>query len=256
MRLLNSPMGTPAPGRPLWPRWVALAAFVITLVVAFVNLGYWQLDRLEQRRERNEAVVVHENAPVREWTEVFGPQITETDQWQRVRVTGSFDGEHQFVVRYRSNGGRSGYEILTPLRTEDGRHLLVNRGFAARDGADFPTVAPPAPTGEVTIVGNVRRNEQGPEQAMVPIEGLVRLVNSDAIARTLPYPLVNGYLGLLELTPAQQSGLEPVLPPDLNEGNHLSYAVQWFMFSARAAVGLVVLVRSDLKARRVSKGER
>lgn len=255
MRLFNSPMGTPAPGRPLWPRWVALAVFVITLVVAFVNLGYWQLDRLDQRRERNEAVVVHENAPVLDWSEVFGPVITEGDQWQRVRVTGTFDGEHQFVVRYRSNNGQSGYEILTPLHTEDGRHLLINRGFGARDGEDFPTTAPPAPTGKVTIVGNVRRNEQGPEHAMIPIDGLVRLVNSDAIAGSLPYPLVNGYLGLLEMTPPQQGVLVPVLPPELTEGNHLSYAVQWFTFSAMAAIGLVVLIRSDLKARRASKGE-
>lgn len=255
MKLLNSPMGTPAPGRRLWPRWVALAVFVITLVVAFVNLGYWQLDRLEQRRERNQAVVVHENAPVRDWAEVFGPVITEADQWQRVRVTGTFDGEHQFVVRYRSNAGESGYEILTPLQTRDGRHLLINRGFGARDGEDFPTTAPAAPAGEVTIVGNVRRNEQGPDNALVPIGGLVRGINSDAIGQALPYPLVNGYVGLLEITPDQRSGLQPVLPPELNDGSHLSYAVQWFMFSAMAAVGLVVLIRSDLKARRASKGE-
>lgn len=255
MKLLNASMGTPAAGRRLWPRWVALALFVITLVVAFVNLGYWQLDRLEQRRERNEAVIVHENAPVLEWSEVFGPVITEADQWQRVRVTGSFDGERQFVVRFRSNDGRSGYEVLTPLRTKDGRHLLVNRGFGSRDGKDFPTTAPPAPSGEVTIVGNVRRNEQGPENAMVPIDGLVRGINSEAIATALPYDLVDGYLGLLTIDPPQPAGLEPVLPPELNEGNHLSYAVQWFTFSALAAVGLVVLIRSDIKARRASKGE-
>ena len=121
MKLLQASMGTPAPGRPLWPRWVALAVFVVTLVVAFVNLGNWQLDRLDQRRERNESVAEHESAPVRNWDEVFGPVITEADQWQRVRVRGSFDGEHQFVVRYRSQEGRSGYEVLTPLRTADGQ---------------------------------------------------------------------------------------------------------------------------------------
>jgi len=242
-------MGVAPAGHRLWLRWAALAVVVVTLVVAMVNLGYWQLDRLEQRRERNDAVAGHENAPVRDWSEVFGPVITEADQWQRVRVSGTFDAEHQFVARYRSNAGQSGYEVLTPLRTADGRHLLVDRGFGARPaGEDFLTVAPPPPAGEVTIVGHVRRNEQGSEQATNPTDGQVRLVNSAAIATALPYPLLDGYLGVLEIVPPQQGGLVPVQPPELTEGNHLSYAVQWFMFSAIAGVGLVLLIRSDLKA--------
>ena len=248
---LNAPMGVAPSGRRLWLRWAALAVVVVTLVIAMVNLGYWQLDRLEQRRERNDAVAGHESAPVKDWTQVFGPVITEADQWQRVRVSGTFDAGHQFVVRYRSNAGQSGYEVLTPLRTADGRYLLVNRGFGARPaGQDFPTTAPPPPSGEVTILGHVRRNEQGPEQATNPADGQVRLVNSAAIAAALPYPLLDGYLGVLEIEPAQEGGLVPVQPPELTEGNHLSYAVQWFMFSAIAGVGLVLLIRSDLKAQR------
>jgi len=249
VKALKAPMGVAPAGRRLWLRWTALAVVVVTLVVAMVNLGYWQLDRLEQRRERNDAVASHEDAPVRDWTEVFGPVITEADQWQRVRVSGTFDAGHQFVVRYRSNAGQSGYEVLTPLRTGDGRYLLVNRGFGVRPaGQDFPTQAPAPPAGEVTIVGHVRRNEQGPEQATNPADGQVRLVNSAAIAAALPYPLLDGYLGVLEIEPPQQGGLVPVKPPELTEGNHLSYAVQWFMFSAIAGVGLVLLIRSDLKA--------
>lgn len=256
MKLFSSPMGTAASGRPLWPRWIALAVFVITLVVAFVNLGYWQLDRLEQRRERNESVIVHENSPVLDWPAVFGREIVEADQWQRVRVTGTFDGDHQFVVRYRSNDGQSGYEIVTPLLTSDGRHLLVSRGFGVRPSdQDFPTTAPPAPAGEVTIVGHVRRDEQGPQNAIVPVDGMMRLINAPAIAQVLPYPVVDGYLGALEMTPPQGGDLVPVSPPELTEGNHLSYAVQWFTFSAMAAVGLVVLIRSDIKARRATKGK-
>lgn len=251
MRLLSAPMGAPAPGARMWPRWVALAVLVVTLVIAFVNLGYWQLDRLDQRRERNQSVAEHENAPVRDWDEVFGPVITESDQWQRVQVTGTFDGEHQFIVRYRSQEGRSGYEVLTPLRTGDGRHLLVNRGFGVRPaGEDFPATAPPAPTGQVQVVGHVRRNEQGSGQAVTPADGQVRLVNSVAIAEALPYDLLDGYLGVLEMDPAAQDGLVPVLPPPADEGSHLSYAIQWFMFSALAGVGLVVLIRTDVKAQR------
>lgn len=253
--LLNQPMGTRPAGK-MWLRWLALAVVVGCLATAFINLGFWQLDRLDQRRHLNQSVVQHEDAPVRDYSEVFGPVITDDDQWQRVRVTGTFDPVHQFVVRYRSNAGLQGYEVVTPLTTADGRHLLVDRGFAQRpDGQDFPSSAPPPPAGQVSIVGYVRRNDEGPQSALTPADGTIRLVNSTALEQALGYPLLNGYLTVLEQTPAAGDGLSPVQPPELTEGNHFSYAIQWFMFSGIAAVGLVLLIRSDVKARRAMTQE-
>lgn len=250
MTLLNKPMGVTSGTQRLWPRWLALAAVVIGLVVAFVNLGNWQLSRLEQRRERNEVVIQHENSPILDFAEVFGRPITEADQWQKVRVTGTFDAAHQYVVRYRSNAGTTGYEVLGVLQTDDGRHLLVSRGFTERPaGQDFPRIAPPPPSGTVTIVGTVRRNETGDDNATVPDQGAIRLINSVAIGRTLPFPVLDGYLGVVEIAPADPAGLVPVESPDLNEGNHFSYALQWFSFSGLAALGLVLMIRSDVKAK-------
>lgn len=250
MSLLNRPMGTSATGGRLWPRWLALAAFVIGLSVAFVNLGYWQLDRLDQRRARNQAVVAHEDSPVVEFGDVFGRPISEQDQWQRARVTGTFDADHQFLVRYRSNAGVTGYEVVTPLRTDAGRAVLVDRGFAQRPaGQDFPSVIPPPPAGTVTVVGHVRRSEQGNPEAVEPNGNQVRLINAEALGRALPYPVVDGYLGALTMTPEQTGGLVPVSPPELTEGSHLAYAVQWFMFTGIAGIGLIVLIRSDVRQR-------
>lgn len=250
MSFLNRPMGTPATAGRLWPRWLALAAVVIGLCIAFVNLGHWQLDRLDQRRARNNSVVAHENSPVVDFSEVFGRPIGEADQWQRVRVTGTFDADHQFLVRYRSNAGTTGYEVVTPLRTDDGVVVLVDRGFATRPaGEDFPSVIPPPPSGAVTVIGHVRRDEQGSPGAVEPNGNQVRLINSQALGRVLPYPVVEGYLGALSIAPEQSGGLVPVEPPELTEGSHLAYAVQWFMFAGMAGIGLIVLIRSDLRAR-------
>lgn len=253
MRLLDTPMGTAPTGNRPWLRWLVLAIFVIALTVAFVNLGNWQLDRLDQRRARNDSVLAHENAPPVEFSAAFNRTITEADQWQRVRVRGTFDAEHQFVVRYRFNAGQSGYEVVTPLRTTTGEWVLVDRGFAVRPAdQDFPSVLPEPPAGEVSIVGYVRRDEQGSRDAMSPMPpgNSIRLVNSGALAAALPYPVVNGYLSVLEITPAQSGDLIPVQPPELNEGNHFSYALQWFMFAGIAGIGLVMLIRSDVRAMR------
>ncbi len=237
------------PVRKLVLRWLGLAVCLAALAWAFVNLGFWQLDRLDQRRERNGTVVAHENSPVVDWRQVFTRQITEPNQWQRVSATGTYDAAHQFVVRYRSNDGQTGYEIVTPLRTPDGT-ILVDRGFVVRPAAqDFPKVAPPPPSGTVTLLGYVRRDEQGDAGATTPTDGQVRLINSAALGATLPYPVVNGYISLLSSEPGQSPDLLPVRPPALTEGNHFSYALQWFAFASLAAVGLFVFIRADLRDR-------
>ena len=211
--------------RRLWLRWALLIVFVALLGVTFVSLGNWQLDRLAQRKERNATTITNEQKPVQPYEQVFTHPITDADQWQRVEARGTFDADHQFIVRYRSNGGADGYEVLTPLRTASGA-VLVDRGFIPLErGTRIPSVAPVPPT-------------------------QVRLINSDAIAVTLPYEIESGYIGLLTVQPEQQGGFQPIQLPDLSEGPHFWYAVQWFLFTAIGVTGIVVFIRGDLRARR------
>ena len=236
--------------RRLWLRWALLIMFVAVLGVIFVNLGEWQLDRLAQRKERNATTITNEQKPVQPYEQVFTHPITDADQWQRVEARGTFDPEHQFVLRYRNNGDADGYEVVTPLRTATGA-VLVDRGFIPLErGARIPAVAPAPPTGEVTVLGHVRRDEKGRRAAITPAGNQMRLINSEAIAATLPYPIASGYIGLLTVQPEQQGGLQPIQLPELSEGPHFWYAVQWFMFTAVAVAGIVVFIRSDLRARR------
>jgi len=236
-------------------RWLGLALFAAVLGTVFVNLGQWQLHRLEERRSTNVAIIGAERAPVVPFTEYFTRPITEADQWHRVQIRGTFDAEHQFVVRYRSNGEDSGYEVVTPLRADNGTVVLVDRGFVAlAGGAQIPSTAAPPPTGTVTVVGHVRRNENGSSGAVDPAAGQVRLINAPAIARTLPYPIADGYIGLLTIDPPQPAGFVPVQPPELSDGPHFWYAVQWFMFTALGLAGVFVFIRSDLRARRQQRG--
>jgi cytochrome oxidase assembly protein ShyY1 len=241
--------------RRLWLRWTLLIIFVALLGVVFVNLGDWQLDRLAQRRERNATTIANEQKPVRSYEQIFTHPITDADQWQQVQARGTFDSNHQFVVRYRSNGDADGYEIVTPLRTATGA-VLVDRGFIPLErGARIPSAAPAPPSGEVVVVGHVRRNEKGRRVATTPAGNQMRLINSDAIAPTLPYRITSGYIGLLTVQPEQQGGFQPVQLPELSEGPHFWYAVQWFMFTAVAVAGIVVFIRSDLRARREERDQ-
>lgn len=234
-----------------WLRWGLMTLFVVALGFTFVNLGQWQLDRLDQRRDRNATTAEHENAPVRPFEEVFTQPILDSDQWQRVTVRGEFIADKQLQARYRSFDGMTGWELVTPLRTTGGQVVLVDRGFVERPpGQDFPKVFPDPPAGEVQLTGYVRRNEQGNTNQMTPTENTVRLINSETLAPALGLPLVNGYLSLIDVTPAQSAELQPITPPPPTEGPHWSYAMQWFAFAAIAAIGLFILIRNDIKDRK------
>lgn len=230
-----------------------LVVFVSVLAVVFVNLGEWQLRRLDQREARNATTIANEQAPVKPYEQVFTRDLGDADQWQRVTATGTFDAEHQFVVRNRTNGDDRGYEIVTPLRTATGV-VLVDRGFITlTPGTGIPTTAPPPPSGAVTVLGHVRRNEQGRSGAIQPVDGSVRLVNSDALQSALPYPVPDGYISALETTPPQSTDLVPIASPELSSGPHFWYAMQWFMFTGIGILGIVVFIRSDLRDRRTAR---
>lgn len=234
----------------LWARWALLTAFVLAFGTACAFLGNWQLDRLHSRRDRNVSTVHNEQQPVRPYTEVFTRTILDADQWQRVSATGTFDAEHQYVLRYRSSGDTDGYEVVTPLRTSTGT-VLVDRGIVpVTNGAQIPTTAPAPPAGEVTVVGHVRRDEEGKRSARVPVDGSMRLIDAQAIAATLPYPVVDGYIGLLTVDPPQPGGFTPIALPEISDGPHFWYAVQWFMFAGIGLAGVVVFIRGDLRERR------
>ena len=230
-------------------RWIALGVLATVLAVTFVMLGRWQLSRLDERRAANAIVVAHRDMPVQPYGQVMGGPIGDDDQWFQVTATGTYLPE-QFQVRYRSLDGAYGSEVVAVLQTDAGDHLLVDRGFLQREGSrpdgDVPAVTP----GEVTVTGYVRRNERGDSIAMEPHEGQIRLISSEALGESLGLDLLDGFIALSESTPADVGGLTPVPPPDLSEGPHLSYALQWVAFTVVGVIGVGVLVRADIRDRR------
>ena len=146
----------------------------------------------DQRRAMNNSVITHENSTPVDFASVFNHTIVEADQWQRVAVEGTFDADHQYLVRYRSSGDASGYEVITPLHTTTGASVLVDRGFGVKAATqDYPSVLPAPPAGEVSIVGYVRRDEQGTTDAMTPVQPLntgVRWSSARSLSARNPVP--------------------------------------------------------------------
>lgn len=234
---------------------------VAALVVAMVNLGFWQVRRLDERRGVNALVESRRALPVDDVALVVEPGVGTAAAidaaagatYRRVSATGAYDTANEVVVRSRSLGGRPGVWVLTPLVLDGGEALVVNRGFVAVAGTPdgVPTEAA-APIGDVEVEGLLRpTQEHGRFGATDPPEGrLPDLARADLVRlqQQVPYELYPVYLDLATQSPPV-ADLPVLLPePELDDGPHLGYAAQWFIFSAIATFGYPLILRRQARA--------
>lgn len=239
----------------LRPSWIAFHLLVIAGIVAMVNFGLWQLDRLDQRRTFNAEVIARSELPVAPVEQLLPstgtpPEAVRELEWRAASARGTYRPDEQFLVVNRSQNGRAGFNVVTPMTLPDGRILVVNRGFVPL-GFDPPD----PPPGEVTVGGVLRPSEEPRTgQLSDPAEGVLREVQRIDLERLAPQlggPALPVHLVLVESDPAELPGLpDPVIRPDLSDGPHLSYAVQWFIFATSVAVGWVLAVRLSVTKRR------
>lgn len=214
-----------------------------------VNLGLWQLRRLDEKRTFNAHLSAATTRPV---TELFrtpswkttGADITE---WSRLLVEGTYDVDRMVTIVNRSQDGTAGYDTLVPLVLADGRVLFVNRGFVPLSKA-----APSPPTGPVKVMGYVRRTQTrgalGAVDSTDPSTTEFQRFDIELIAARITSDHFPWFLQRIKESPTQDGPWPATVAlPGLTEGPHLSYAVQWFFFSSVALAGWGVVVRRRLR---------
>jgi surfeit locus 1 family protein len=224
---------------------------VAVLAVVFVRLGFWQLDRLEERRLENtvtEQRYLAEPVELGELLSGAGGDF-ESLEYRRALAAGRFDPASEVLIRSQVYRGSAGFHVITPLGGEDGSAVLVNRGWVPLVLDQVPVARALPPEGVVTVEGWIRPTRE--RQALGPVdpaEGrLVALSRVDIarIQKQVPYELAPVYLVLVG-----EQGNElpvPLKPPRFDdEGPHLGYAIQWFSFALIGIVGYGFLLRRRL----------
>ena len=246
----------------LRPKWIVSHVFVAALVVAMIWAGFWQLSRLQEKRDRNDKVTARSAEAVVDIESLTTPGAYDEGgavEFRRARATGRYLADQEVLVRSRSRDGAPGSWILTPLALGDGTAVTVNRGWIPNSGqlAGVPDQYR-APSGPVEVVGLVRPTEtRGSFGPRDPATGtLTNLARADLarLDRQVPQDLLPVYLQLQTQRPAQTERFpEPVPTPTLDEGPHLSYAIQWFIFTTVALIGYPLILRR--RAREVEREE-
>ncbi|MGW1893106.1 SURF1 family cytochrome oxidase biogenesis protein [Streptomyces sp. NPDC002004] len=237
-------------------QWVILTLITLLLIPVMIRLGFWQLHRHEHRVAQNTLIsdaLATKPVPVETMTSPGHP-VPRSELYRRVTATGTYDTDHEVVVRRRTDAdGKVGYHVLTPFVLTDGKVLLVNRGWIPADGPQtaFPRIPAPA-RGQVTVTGRLMPDETTAESGIKQVQGLpkrqVMLIDGSA-ARSLGKPVLGGYIE--QTAPAPRGGSPELIPdPEHSDiGPHMAYAVQWWLFSAGVPVGWVILVRRERRDR-------
>ena len=219
-------------------RWIIFFVVVVLLAYATWWLGEWQFHRLAARKHDNAIITRNLVAPADDVSKALavGRAVPDDQQWLHVSAVGTYDPAHTVVIRYQTRNGESGVDVVTPLVTADGTAVLVDRGWLATENTGSAIADPPAPPeGRVTVVGWVRQDDTS--SAAHVADGSARSVSSVEIAKTVPYPVYGGFVDATDERPAAATPLEPVEAPDLGNGPHFFYGIQWWFFGVLAVVG-------------------
>ena len=237
------------------PRWIIATSVVVVLAGVFVNLGLWQLRRLEEARQRNDLLAARLALPPEDldvMLQAVGEDLPAIE-YHPVRVSGVFDPSGEVLLRSRTLDGVAGFHVVTPLVTEGGNAVLVNRGWVPME-MDQPPVPAAPPDGRVVVEGLIRLSQErsglGPAD---PAEGELALLSRLDIPRIQQQTddnLVPVSVDLSSVDPDTAGDLPiPIGPPPVDdEGNHLAYAIQWFAFMVVGVVGYVILVRRSARS--------
>ena len=235
--------------RPLELTRSGIAGTVAVFVVAAVcvRLGFWQLDRREQRLERNAAVAERlAEAPV----SLSSPPMDTAGLTHRTaRIRGEYDNARTLVLGGRSLGGSPGVHVFAPLRIGEGA-VLVNRGWLpSMDAATVDLAAARVDTAVAVSGVLLPLPETGTAEPGDSFRARWFRLDADAVRAQYPYPVSPLYLQAAaaageprRVVPGPSGDPVPLPPPSLEPGPHLSYALQWFGFALIFVVGWAALV--------------
>ncbi len=236
-------------------QWWKSTILVIAAVVIMVRLGFWQLDRLEQRKAFNARV----EAQLAESPLELTYQNLDLDlfnmEYRSAVVSGEYDHERQVVLRNQDWQGRLGVHLLTPLVISGGeKAILVDRGWVPYEDFTGDNLSQYDDPGLVEGEGAIRRSQSKPliggraDQAPGPGEDPLKAwywINIKDISGQFPYELLPMYQVSSSDLIEEQLPYRSEEELDLSEGSHLGYAFQWFTFAAILGIGYPIYMRKE-----------
>ncbi len=231
-------------------RIIGASLLAIILVALCIQGARWQFDRHEVRHAKNELIRANIVKPAIGEADLVGLQADDV-AWRTIKISGSFMPESEILIRNRYHEGQYGFGVITLFQSSSGKKYWVDRGWviAGKDALTPPDVKP-VNTDEITIEARVRVESiesqiSGTVFAVPGNDGKSQLArwNNERSILTEPF-----YFDLVNATKSEFNPDVPASLPELSDGPHLAYSVQWWLFAGLVLFGLYLVIREERKA--------
>jgi len=212
------------------------------MIYLFIRLSDWQFDRYNTRIQNNEITTTALNSEPIKLTDLS--QVSELKDWQKVSLKGEFMDSDAKLLRRQYLESSLGFWVITPLKLDNDQVILVNRGWIPiAESSTSQQEIPSSPQGDVTIIGYVQTlKDTRSEPEDLPLNQINHLNSTNFSSQ----PLSTNYLQLASMTPMDnQVAIIPL--PELSNGPHFSYAIQWILFALMLPIGWYVLLKNENK---------
>ena len=222
-----------------------LKSFVALLLIAgCLWASQWQFQRGIDRHDRNSLIESQLQLPAIDLSQVQN-NFAEFE-WRTVITSGVFNADKQILLKNRYFEGVYGYEVLTRFTNADSRSFWVDRGWvkAGKDAATAPVVSNP-PIDNVSIKARLRLDRSLPQGAFFALPasggGMIPKLNAqaDSTSEGFYLDLISG--SVKSLTPEVAAQV-----PELSDGPHLAYALQWIFFAGLIVYGRILIRRGQI----------
>lgn len=233
-------------------KWTLTTVLVLIGVYVLIRLGFWQLDRLESRRQFNQHYLEQISSPIINLNDEINHQELLNMEYREVTVSGYYDFTNEIYLQNQAYENIPGYRVVTPLKIDNNKNYVyiergwisledlkdieaINRIFAQHQNLDGIIRLPQS---ESDFGGKSSNASESNSQFFL-------YVDLDLLKTELEYGLLPIYVQLKDEDDNQKpySKLPDI---EITEGPHFGYAVQWFFFASLLGIGYPFFVRKQI----------
>lgn len=242
-------------------KWGFTTLLVLGGVFVLIRLGFWQLDRLESRREFNQHYMTQIASPPINLNGEINFKDLENMEYRKVEVSGYYEFDNEIYLQNQAWENIPGYRVVTPLKIDQTNlFVFIDRGWISLEDLEFIDEINAKYVQQQELKGIIRLSQSENDFGR-DINNIEEINPKFFLYVDLELLQQNTELNLLPIyiqNADEQNIVKPFtkLPEiEITEGPHMGYAMQWFFFASLLGFGFPFFIKKQIQNEKLRSRE-